>query len=598
LDEEDTAMNFKEVPTQMKSLDRWVCWRLINGRKIPVMLDGRPASSTDPKTWKRFDDVCESGEKIGFVFLDCDGLIGIDLDGCRDKQTQKIEKWALEVIVRFGTYAEVSPSGTGVKLFGKTDKKWVHRKKKSFGGEHTGIEVYQHGRFFCVTGDSVDPTLREVVDVTEKLDWLATKFDMKEPEPAWKQYERKSTSSSVIERASAYVSKCNPSVSGSNGHLSAIKVAHILVNGFSLERQDALAVFSEFNARCQPPWSDRECEHKIDSALKFQCERGWLASVEASQWATFAIPAIQAKPKNNTNEQEKKPSAVRVKTIKQATNEVVENIGNARHDLMSLGIPRLDYALEGGVDKGELVLIGARPSHGKSAIAMQMAHHMTQYFPVGIVSQEMSALALGKRTLQFVSSVPKVKWEQEKHKLQEDVAKHFKDREEGFILEGVRNILELCEQAIALQQKEGIKTLFVDYAQIVEGVGRSTYERVSDVSVRLRKLASETGLVLVTLAQLSRDVEKRNDFIPVCRDLKDSGQLEQDADVIMFGVWPYKISQDEKTDKNKYQFFIAKNRNRSIVEHGFDVYFEPSRQMYLPADTEEQVTPQVFNGDF
>lgn len=578
----------RTVPRQLRDCNQWVCWDLIDGRKVPLMLTGKTASSTDAKTWTSYAQVMDR-PKIGFVFTEQDEFIGIDLDGCRDKETGIIAPWALEIILTIGTYAEISPSMTGVKLFGRTAKKWEHQNKKTMGGNHVGIEVYQSGRYFAVTGLPVDEALTEIEDITAELEWLATKFDMKKPEPSWKQYERKASSTSVTDRASAYISKCDPSVSGSGGHNAAIKVAHILVNGFALDRQDALSLFAEFNQRCQPPWNDREIEHKIDSAFKFNCERGWLIDVPEKQWASFRLPPINVP----VAEEKPKPvaSTVRVKTIETATKEVVQNLGVASHDLISLGIPELDIALEGGVDKGELIIIGARPSHGKSAIAMQMVHHMTREFPVAIVSQEMSALALGKRTLQFVSDIPKTSWEYAKPQLSAQVEEHFKNRQEGYILEGVKNIVELCELVTGMQTHEGIKAVFVDYAQIVEGVGKSIYEKVSDVSVRLRKLASETGLVVVTLAQLSREIEKRQDFIPVSRDLKDSGQLEQDADVVMFGVWPHKI--DESKDRNLYQFFIGKNRNRSIVKRGFQVHFDPARQMYLPQDG-----PQEFNGDF
>ena len=572
----------RTIPRQLRDCNQWVCWDLIDGRKVPLMANGKPASSTDAKTWASYAQLMDK-PKIGFVFTTQDEFIGIDLDGCRNKGTGIIAPWALEIILTIGTYAEISPSMTGVKLFGRTAKKWEHQNKKTMEGNHVGIEVYQSGRYFAVTGLLVDE------DITAELEWLATKFDMKKPEPSWKQYERKAASTVVADRASAYISKCEASVSGSGGHNAAIKVAHILVNGFALDRQDALSLFAEFNQRCQPPWSDREIEHKIDSAFKFDCERGWLVNVPEKQWASFQLPPVSVSI--SAEKTKSKTSTVRVKTIETATKEVVENIGVASHDLVSLGIPQLDFALEGGVDKGELIIIGARPSHGKSAIAMQMVHHMTANFPVAIVSQEMSALALGKRTLQFVSSIPKPSWEYSKIQLSEQVKEHFKNRKDGYILEGVKNIVELCELVTGMQEKEGVKAVFVDYAQIVEGIGKSTYERVSDVSVRLRKLASETGLIVITLAQLSRGIESRPDFIPVNRDLKESGQLEQDADVIVFGVWPHKI--DETKHRNIYQFFVGKNRNRSIVKRGFQVHFDPARQMYLPHDG-----PQEFNGDF
>jgi replicative DNA helicase len=92
--------------------------------------------------------------------------------------------------------------------------------------------------------------------------------------------------------------------------------------------------------------------------------------------------------------------------------------------------------------------------------------------------------------------------------------------------------------------------------------------------------------VLVALCQLNREIEGRTKFVPQMSDLRDTGQLEQDADVIMFGVWPHRI--DPKNDPYEYQFFIAKNRNRAINDPAVKVRFEPSRQMFLHQKIEWQ----------
>ena len=281
-------------------------------------------------------------------------------------------------------------------------------------------------------------------------------------------------------------------------------------------------------------------------------------------------------------------------TVESAVGSVLDSLEKGEARLIKLGIPELDYAIGDGLAPGELLVIGARPSHGKSAIAMQMMHHVTQCgYPCLIVSQEMSKEALGKRALQYISEVPQDDWELQTKFMREEVKEHFKGRAKAYILESVPSVIELCIKAKEFQEHRGVRVVFVDYAQIVQGKGSSAYERVSNVSLALRELATESGLAVVVLAQLSREVEKRPEFRPCSRDLKDSGQLEQDADVIIFGVWPYKI--DPKCEKNRYQFLVDKNRNRAIRKHGFEVHFEPERQRYL--DNMTQIASE-FSKDF
>jgi len=281
-------------------------------------------------------------------------------------------------------------------------------------------------------------------------------------------------------------------------------------------------------------------------------------------------------------------------TVQQAVLSVIANLESGKSKLFTLGIPELDYAIGDGLGEGELMIIGARPSHGKSAIALQMSHHLTERgVPVLIVSQEMSDIALGKRTLQFLSEIPQDDWAFSTRELREEAALHFAKRSPAYILETIPNAIELCERAIKMQQEDGVRVLFVDYAQIVQGIGKSQYERVTDVSSRLRRLATETGLAIVCLAQLSREVEKRPKFEPSGKDLKDSGQLEQDADVVVFAHWPYKI--DQKNDRNLYSFIVDKNRNRAIRKYGFNVHFEPERQRLLDALA---IAQSEFSNDF
>lgn len=140
------------VPAELRELDRWVCWSLEGGTKIPKIAGtSRRASSTDPKTWRPFEECVEAAEVypdryagVGFVLTRSDPYAGVDLDDVRDPKTGVLAPRAAEIVARLDGYAEVSPSGTGVKVFVRSR---LDRAKKK-----PGVEVYPHGRYFTVTG--------------------------------------------------------------------------------------------------------------------------------------------------------------------------------------------------------------------------------------------------------------------------------------------------------------------------------------------------------------------------------------------------------------------------------------------------------------
>ena len=90
-------------------------------------------------------------------------------------------------------------------------------------------------------------------------------------------------------------------------------------------------------------------------------------------------------------------------------------------------------------------------------------------------------------------------------------------------------------------------------------------------------MANKTGVVLLALCQLNREIENRDAFLPKATDLKETGQLEQDADVILFGVWPHHV--DPSKPAHEYWFYVKKNRNRGVNQWKVEARFNPSRQM-------------------
>lgn len=142
----------------------WVAWNDEGGRKVPKSPRGGNARSNDPATWGTYDQAAETAAKCGYSGVGImlgDGLGGVDLDGA--VKDGEIEPWALEIIEEFGSYAEISPSGTGVHILF-----WADASKTGAIGRANhaaGIEIYNYGRYFTVTGEQVGAS--PVADATD-----------------------------------------------------------------------------------------------------------------------------------------------------------------------------------------------------------------------------------------------------------------------------------------------------------------------------------------------------------------------------------------------------------------------------------------------
>lgn len=576
-------INPAKIPHELKQVLQWVTWKSVRRgeelTKIPFMPNGATASSTDPDTWSEFDDVIGEGSQPGFVFTPEDPYCGIDLDGCRNPESGKIADWAKEIIHAAKSYTEVSPSKTGVKIFARgslpKNTKW-NVDQEPVSDKKPGIELYDHDRYFAVTGWKLAGVPETVNDAQDAIDWLLT-LNPRIQRPSAQRQVSEPTERDVTERARTYISRMPAAVSGQRGHDVTFRVACVAALGFGLNESDALALMHEYNERCEPKWSDRELEHKVASAMSQGGDRNYLR--HAGRDEIYAVQVPRYEETTETAEPEKTPPAI-VTNLHEAALAYLESLKSGTGSLIATGLPGLDDAIGGGVMPGEMFIMAGRPSHGKSAIALQAVHHWTsQGLPSMFVSEEMSSLSLGKRSLQFATSVNSDYWAASTKQVEMDCAVHFSGRAPCLIAESCRTtdrVIEVVERAVAT---EGVKCVVVDYAQLLGASGKSRYEQVTNVSVALRQLASSSKVVLMVLCQLSRAIEGRDSFLPRMSDLRETGQLEQDADVIVFNVWPWKVSPTE--DKNRYQFFVCKNRNRAINRAVVDCRFEPSRQMIL-----------------
>ena len=171
------------VPDSLTELDQWVMWRYeqrggSKPTKVPCQVDGRRASTTDPSTWCPWDEALKalkwdgrSWSGLGFVFFSTDPYFGIDLDQCLDTAGE-LKPWAQPIMERFfDTYAEVSPSRRGIKIWAKGK---LPADGTAFSMGDGRVEIYYWARFFAVTGNHWAGPMYEIEEHQADLEWLLT----------------------------------------------------------------------------------------------------------------------------------------------------------------------------------------------------------------------------------------------------------------------------------------------------------------------------------------------------------------------------------------------------------------------------------------
>jgi len=276
------------IPTQMLEAPRWILWRLEQRDNQPTKVPYNAktfhhAKTNDPSTWCDYataEAALKSGGNFtGLGFVLGDGFAGVDIDGCMTGND--IQPWAWSIIRTLESYSEVSPSGTGVKIFLLAGLERGRKKLMGSplveGGKAPGLEIYGGGRYFAVTGEEIGIS-DDCEERQEQLDALIAEHwpERKAVAPVVVSRPAKDGRIDVVERARRYMEQVDPSVSGQRGHDVAFRGACALVLGFGLSTEEALPLFAEWNQKCLPPWSEKELQHKLDSANKQGGERGYL----------------------------------------------------------------------------------------------------------------------------------------------------------------------------------------------------------------------------------------------------------------------------------------------------------------------------------
>lgn len=281
---------------------------------------------------------------------------------------------------------------------------------------------------------------------------------------------------------------------------------------------------------------------------------------------------------------------VHISTLLEEAYERAEALNKDPSKLRGIptGFNYLDNLL-GGFQRSDLVILAARPSVGKTTMAMDFVRHaaIKAKSRVAIFSLEMSSTQLMDRLLSVQAHIGL--WDLRMGKIKDELFPMLADAmgvlsETSLYIDDTPgiSIMDMRTKARKLQVEKGLDMIIVDYLQLIRG--RNTENRVqevSDISRSLKGLARELDIPVVALAQLSRAVEQRTDGIPQLSDLRDSGSIEQDADVVMFLS---RLEEDEAQPSDNLLVLLQVAKHRNGPTGSTELYFVKDQVTFKEVD--------------
>jgi replicative DNA helicase len=260
--------------------------------------------------------------------------------------------------------------------------------------------------------------------------------------------------------------------------------------------------------------------------------------------------------------------------------EAIEKLYHTRDSFTGVpsGLIELDQ-MTSGFQKSEFIIIGARPSVGKTALALTMATHMAvrEKIPTAFFSLEMSDMQLMIRMISSEAKIPSEKLRTGLLKMSDfqsiqDAAGHIYDSPLYIVDMPNMKLLDLRAMARQLKTQYDVQIIFIDYITLISSENSYVprHEQIAEISRSLKSLARELNIPVVALSQVRRDAEGKK---PTLADLRESGSIEQDADVVMFLHRERLNSKDTGEQGIDTELIVAKQRNGPIGD--IDIVFLP-----------------------
>ena len=247
------------------------------------------------------------------------------------------------------------------------------------------------------------------------------------------------------------------------------------------------------------------------------------------------------------------------------------------HGYMGLGVQSVDQSID-GVSPGEVCILAARPGHGKSALALQwLDYQACNGNPALFLSGEMSYYGIGRRATQMVVTGTEESWQSDKNNALKKVEDHFDSRPSPFI-KCVTSIVDVERAVREYTQAHDVQLVAVDYLQFISGEKEGRYEEVSEISRRIKAAARDYNVGILALCQVNREVDRRDTVQFNLSDMKESGSIEQDADLILAGYWHGRGNKGGEEDL--YELHCLKRRNGPIRMSKMEFRFDAEKQEF------------------
>ena len=314
-----------------------------------------------------------------------------------------------------------------------------------------------------------------------------------------------------------------------------------------------------------------------DSALKRNViaaatsigDAGYNANYDAASYVDYAERLI-----NDLTKRRRTEGFTPISTVLENVKNIMIANRNRSDEItgLSTGFSNLDE-ITLGLQKDNLIILAARPAMGKSAFAMNIAIQAAQKnkkengepISVAVFSLEMSQEQIAQRMTASqarvnLTNIQRGSLNQKEMLLIEGANDDLSNLNLYFCDQGALTIADIRAKCRKQQQTSGLDLVVIDYLQLINGSGKnsSRQDEVSNISRSLKQMARELGVPVIALAQLSREVEKREDKRPIMADLRESGSIEQDADIVMF---LYREDYYTKGTSKVTELIIAKNRS-------------------------------------
>jgi replicative DNA helicase len=263
---------------------------------------------------------------------------------------------------------------------------------------------------------------------------------------------------------------------------------------------------------------------------------------------------------------------IRQEPIK-AADDLPNHIGEMQNRLeggskpIPTGFADIDRKLSGGIRRGQLIVLAARPAMGKTALSLNIAANVASDYSSLLLSMEMPRSELHDRNISSLGKLPldHVMRPSEETDWDRVTAAVSRIQDLNLFLDdqGGLRLLDVRMKAKQVKRKHGLDLLVIDYLQLMEGEGDNRNAQIEGITRGLKALAKELEIGIVLLSQLNRNLESRPNKRPQMSDLRDSGSIEQDADVVLF-LYRDEVYNPDSPDKGIAEAIFAKVRQGAI----------------------------------